>query len=88
MRNTRHSPSMLEQRKRYGEITKVRIEFEKLFWQFNDSDGKPGNKDYLCEIVFQLMDIKTILTKNHSIESRTPCQEKNTQEKEIFSGTL
>ena len=64
MRNPRNSPSQLAQRKRYTEITRVRKEFEQLFWQFDDSSDKPGTKDYLCEIVFQLMDIRRLLEKN------------------------
>ena len=62
-KNIRESPSIKARHSRSQELTRVRKEFEKLFWEGEDLKNKPGNKDYLCEILFQLQDIKNMLEK-------------------------
>lgn len=67
-KNIRETTSIKAWHDRARALTRVRKEFETLFWQTTDGNNKPGNKDYLCEIIFQLQDIKNILEKLTSNE--------------------
>lgn len=53
------SPRIKLRNEKSKRLAALRKEFEDLFWTTN----RPGNIDYLCELVFQVQELRLLLEK-------------------------